>query len=286
MRIGFVTCVELGLSCMEAIYEAGGSLSFAATLRDDLATAKSGRVYLDDFCRSRHIPLFKLRNINDPDAVEAIRAAQLDWLMIIGWSQIARQAVLEAPRLGVLGMHPSLLPVGRGRAAVPWAILLGLPVTGVTLFKLDGGVDTGPILAQERIELAPRETATSLYRRVNEAHRSLILAHWAAIEAGNVQLAAQDSAAATVWVGRTPEQGRLDPSMSVVDADRLVRAVTRPYPGAFVEKEGRRLRIWSAEPIMRRPDTSVSGPDLLEFCDGYLRPIECEWENAPAVTSP
>jgi methionyl-tRNA formyltransferase len=138
MRVGFVTCVQLGLSCMEAIYEAGGELSFAGTLQDHQAVSKSGRVYIDEFCRARGIPLAKFRNVNDADAVEAIRAAQLDWLMIVGWSQIAREPVLAAPRLGVLGMHPTLLPLGRGRAAVPWTILLQLPEAGVTLFKLDG----------------------------------------------------------------------------------------------------------------------------------------------------
>src|SRR5690242_13717067 len=136
-RVGFVTCVQLGLSCMEAIYEVGGKLDLAITLHDETAVAKSGRIYLNEFCAARHIPLVKVRNINDADALAAIASAQLDWLFIVGWSQIARRDVLNAPRKGVLGMHPTLLPQGRGRAAIPWAILLGLPETGVTLFKLD-----------------------------------------------------------------------------------------------------------------------------------------------------
>src|SRR5690606_9799351 len=129
MRVGFVTCVQLGLSCMEAIYEAGGELIFAGSLLDTQAPNKSGRAFLDEFCSLRDIPLMKFRNINAPDALAAIRSAELDWLMIIGWSQIAGERILALPRCGVLGMHPSLLPMGRGRAAVPWAILLDLPET-------------------------------------------------------------------------------------------------------------------------------------------------------------
>jgi methionyl-tRNA formyltransferase len=276
MRVGFVTCVQLGLSCMESIFEAGGTLAFAGTLHDNQATTKSGRVYLDDFCRAHSIPLAKFRNVNDADAVAAISAANLDWLMIIGWSQIARQAVLDVPRLGVIGMHPSLLPVGRGRAAIPWAILLGLPETGVTLFKLDGGVDTGPIIAQLRLPVSPRETATSLYRRVNDAHCSLITSSWPDIVSGQLRLVPQDSGRATTWEARTPEQGRLDPSMSVAEADRLVRAVSRPYPGAFMDLEGRRLRVWTAEPDAAGPP-EVS-ERLLTFRDGVLRAVDWEWE--------
>lgn len=276
MRVGFITCVQLGLSCMQAIYDAGGKLAFAGTLLDSQAPNKSGRVYLDDFCSSHGIPLSKFRNVNDPDALAAIRAADLDWLMIIGWSQIAREQVLATPRLGVLGMHPTLLPVGRGRAAVPWAILLGLPETGVTLFKLDGGVDTGPVVAQVRLPLGARETSSTLYDRVNAAHRTIILDHWASIASGSVALSPQDNSKATEWAGRTPDDGRLDPSMSVAEADRLVRAATRPYPGAFMDLDGRRLRIWQAS-----FEIGSSGPRL-DFRDGSLQAVEYAWEPVPS----
>jgi methionyl-tRNA formyltransferase len=265
---------------MQAIYDAGGELVFAGTLLDTLAQEKSGRVYLDSFCAHHSIPLVKFRNINDPDAVAAIRQANLDWLMIIGWSQIAKGEVLGAPRLGVLGIHPTLLPVGRGRAAVPWAILLNLTETGVTLFKLDGGIDTGPVIAQVRLSLDPRETSTSLYRRVNDAHRSLILENWSRIANGDVALVPQRESLATEWAGRRPEQGRLSQDMSVEDADRLIRAVTRPYPGAFMDVDGRRLRIWRAEPLTGAA-AGEEIPRSVAFKDGFLHLLEAEWEPIP-----
>jgi methionyl-tRNA formyltransferase len=261
---------------MEAIYEAGGRLAFAGTLLDTQAVNKAGRVYLDNFCTHHGVPLTKFRNVNDCEALDAIRDAELDWLMIIGWSQIARQPVLDAPKLGVLGMHPTLLPLGRGRAAIPWAIILGLAVTGVTLFKLDGGVDTGPIAAQVEVPIGPRETATSLYDRVNEAHRTLILENWGRLEAGSLTFAAQDPHRATVWEGRTPDQGRLQSSMTREEADRLIRAVTRPYPGAFADIDGRRLRVWSAAPADTRVDQEQP---VLNFTDGSLLVTEFEWER-------
>jgi len=285
LRFGFVTCVQLGLTCMETIYQCGGKLEFAGTLHDDQARAKSGRVYLDEFCNHRGIPLHKFRNINDPDAVEKIRAAALDWLFVIGWSQIARGPVLEATRLGALGMHPTLLPTGRGRAAIPWAILLGLAETGVTLFKLDTGVDTGPIVAQTRVPISSDESATTLYQKVDQAHRALITVHWEKLAAGRLTPIAQNDDVATEWPGRTPEQGRLDPMMTFAEAEGLVRAVTHPYPGAFIDLEGRRLRIWRAGPVVGALHRETTEPDfpVIRFCDGGLEVLDGQWETPPAV---
>lgn len=277
MRFGFVTCVELGLSCMEAIYACGGALDLAITLEDDMARGKSGRVHIDDFCARHGIDLVKIRNINNEAAIDAIRGRGIDWLFIIGWSQIARQPVLDAPRKGVIGMHPTLLPVGRGRAAIPWAILKQLPETGVTMFKLDDGVDTGPVIAQLAIPLAPAVTATELYARVDEAHVALMKKAFPKLRDGTVELVAQDDSAATEWPGRKPEDGRIDLDGSVHDAERLVRAVTRPYPGAFFDRDGQRTIVWSAR--VAKPGDRDDGAPTLDFPDGRL--ICDEVESAP-----
>ena len=281
LRAGLVTCVELGRSCLREILAAGGSLDCVITLRDDIAVKKSGRVFLDATCAAHDIPLFKVRHINDAESVALLRARALDWLFIIGWSQIAGPDVLAAVRLGVLGMHPTLLPEGRGRAAIPWAILKGLPETGVTMFKLDEGVDTGPIVAQERIPLDAREAATTLYAKVAQAHATLIRRTWPLLVRGAVHLQPQDEARASVWPGRTPEDGRLDPSMSVAEADALVRAVTHPYPGAFVDSPAGRLRVWRGAPA----GSSEATPSALRlaFRDGEYAVLDHQLESRSAA---
>lgn len=267
-RFGFVTCVQLGLSCMEKIYEVGGTLDLVITLQDDQAPTKSGRIYPDAFCEQHGIALIKVRNVNDAEALEAIHHYGIDWLFIIGWSQIAKKPVLDAPRLGALGMHPTLLPRGRGRAAIPWAILKGLDETGVTLFKLDEGVDTGPIVAQVRLPLAPDETATSLYTRVMEAHQTLIAETWDDLVHNRVKVTPQNDAEATYWPQRKPEDGRIASDMSVKEVDRLVRAVTHPYPGAYLERKDDVLRIWAGYPA-----TDANAPDdvaQISLRDGFF----------------
>lgn len=253
---------------MEAIYRAGGALSFAMTLPDDRARTKSGRVYIDDFCVKNGIPLLKSSHVNNPDVIEAIKAAKLDWLFIIGWSQIASEELLNSPLRGVMGMHPTLLPEGRGRAAIPWAILKDLTKTGVTLFKMDAGVDTGPIAAQIEIPLSPETTATHLYDQVDAAHIKLIDQVIPIINSDKLTLREQDHSQATLWPGRKPEDGRINFAGSVHEAEKLVRAVTHPYPGAFYDIGNTRHIVWAAE--ISSDGDAADGPHL-NFTDGILR---------------
>lgn len=267
---------------MQAIYDVGGTLDVALTLEDDMAASKSGRVYLDDFCAARDLDLVKVRNINRPEAVAVLNEYELDWLFIIGWSQIAREEVLAAPRRGVIGMHPTLLPVGRGRAAIPWAILKGLERTGVTMFQLDSGIDTGPILRQRVVELPLGADAGWLYGEVDKAHIDLMREVFPLLQANAITPREQDESAATEWPGRTPEDGEIDLSGSVADAERLVRAVTHPYPGAFVDIEGRRLVVWKAM-VVSDPESNVDDRPRVLFDDGALIATDWEWTEIPTL---
>lgn len=270
-KIAFTTCVQLGLSCIEEIYKVNGELDLLITLKDEEAKNKSGRIYLDEIAEKENIPLLKINNINDQEVIDALKKHEIDWLFIIGWSQIAKKEVLETPTNGCIGMHPTLLPVGRGRAAIPWAIIKGLHETGVTMFKLDEGVDTGEIIGRDIIKLNKNTTATDLYKKVDKAHVELISKFWNDITNDTVVLTKQDESKATTWPGRKPDDGELLNSMTTDEADKLVRAVTHPYPGAFYKEEDKLVRIWSAEVDPHKGKIKLS--------DGYLTPIDYEIEG-------
>lgn len=259
------------MSCIEEIYRIGGSIDLLITLKDEKAKNKSGRIYLDEIANKHSTTLLKIDNINNQEVLSALKEYQIDWLFIIGWSQIARKDVLEAPMYGCIGMHPTLLPVGRGRAAIPWAIIKGLDETGVTMFKLDEGVDTGDIIGQGVIELDQNTTATELYQKVDDMHITLIAKYWDEIVNNKITLTKQNDAVATEWPGRKPEDGEILSSMSMDKVDKLVRAVTHPYPGAFYRDGEKTYRIWSAE------TNKVDG--VIKLCDGYLQLLDYEIEG-------
>jgi methionyl-tRNA formyltransferase len=245
MKFAFCTCVQLGLSCIEASLLEGFKFDLFITLHDHKSKSKSGRIYLDQIAKKNDTELLKINHINDAEVIEKIKEKEIDWLFIIGWSQIANFEVINTPKFGVIGAHPTLLPEGRGRAAIPWAIIKGLKQTGVTFFKMDQGVDTGEILGQQIIPTEDRETATTLYKKVDEAHVSLFLDTVPKLILGNYSLQKQDESKATYWEARTPDDGEIKTSMSPEEVDRLVRATTHPYPGAFYyDDEGNKVIVW------------------------------------------
>ena len=272
MKIAFCTCVQLGKSCIESVYSIGGGFDLLLTLHDHKSEKKSGRIYLDDFAKEFGIPLFKMNHINDANVSEVIKNYEIDWLFIIGWSQIASADFLKVPKKGVIGAHPTLLPIGRGRAAVPWAILKGLDKTGVTFFKMDEGVDTGEILDQFEIAIRKDESATSLYDKVNAAHVVLMKQIWPKLVEGSLVGIKQDESLASYWEGRTVADGELKFSMSLMEVDCLVRATTRPYPGAYkIIDEKTKLILWSGS--LTPQENSIA----VEFHDGVYYAVDYEY---------
>ena len=267
MKFAFVTCVQIGLSCMESIYQNGGELDLIITIPDEKAKKKSGRIYVDDFANTNNIPVLKTNHINDQEAIEAIKEYEIDWLFIIGWSQIASETVINAPKLGAIGAHPTLLPEGRGRAAIPWAIIKGLKQTGVSFFKMDKGVDTGLILGQEIIEINEKETATTLYDKVNVAHENFIKVLYEKLEKNEIIATKQDESKATYWEGRKPKDGQINKAMNMMFVERLVRATTKPYPGAFVINDRHKIIIWEGKPSKEK----IKNNSFVELVlsDGY-----------------
>jgi len=271
MKMAFATCVQLGLGCIEEIFNIGGSLNLLITLNDNKGKNKSGRIYLDEIAKCKNIPLLKINNINDEEVVQALETHEIDWLFIIGWSQIAKKHILNAPKFGCIGMHPTLLPVGRGRAAIPWAIIKGLPETGVTMFKLDEGVDSGEIFGQQKIRLSNQTTATQLYAQANEAHSLLIRKHWHSLLNNSFKLQKQDESMATIWNGRTPADGEILSDMAMDEADKLVRATTHPYPGAFYFNGKNIVRVWQAK--------TCPNSGTFRLSDGFITPLVFENEE-------
>jgi methionyl-tRNA formyltransferase len=139
------------------------------------------------------------------------------------------------------------------------------------MFKLDEGVDTGDIIGQGIIEINENTTATDLYKKVDEMHVSLISKYWDDIINDKITLTKQDESKATIWPGRKPNDGEIFSNMTMDEADKMVRAVTRPYPGAFYKEGNKIIRIWSA-----RVDPDIG---KIKLKDGYLTPIEYEIEE-------
>ena len=176
-----------------------------------------------------------------------MRALEPDLIFVVGWSQLVRDSFIALASEGVFGMHPTLLPRHRGRAPVPWAILTGLARTGVTLFEIvDASADSGSIVGQVTLDVAPDETATTLFARIADAHVELTQELLPQIIARTAPRIPQDPTRASSWPRRTPADGIIDWDTRAPYLYDWVRAQTRPYPGAFTFLGDEKVIVWSA----------------------------------------
>jgi methionyl-tRNA formyltransferase len=246
VRTVWVSFDVIGRRCLEACAETGEEVAAVVTLPGPIDPNRSGQCSFDDL----GVPLIETEDVNSPQTVAAIREAAPDAIFVVGWSQLIRGELLGVAPQGMFGMHPTLLPRHRGRAAIPWTILTGLARTGVTLFEIvDPSADSGPIIGRREVEVEPEETATTLYDKLLEAHVELIREHVPQIAAGRAPRTPQDAKRASAWPKRTPADGIIDWDTRAPYLHDWIRAQTRPYPGAFTYLGDEKLVIWQARPV-------------------------------------
>ena len=250
MRTVWVSFDVVGRRCALASAKVGADVVGIVTLPGPIDPNRSGQCAFDDVAASLGARLVETNDVNDDDTVAAVRALAPELVFVVGWSQLVRDAFIATAAHGIYGMHPTLLPRHRGRAPIPWAILSGLARTGVTLFEItDPTADSGPIVGQAQVEIAPDETATTLFEKIADAHEALVRAYVPQLIDGTAPRLPQDPSRASSWPKRTPADGIIDWETRARYLDAWVRAQTRPYPGAFTFLGDERLVVWRARAV-------------------------------------
>ena len=246
--VGAVGSTEVVL---EAFAQAQGwEVALVVTLPLELSSRHSDFVDLGPQAETLGAEVLRTGKTNDPQTLDAIREARPDYIFVVGWSQLCGSELLAIRPGKVIGYHPAALPRLRGRAALPWTILLDEKITAGSLFWMEEGTDDGDILAQSYFHLAPDETAAQLYEKHMVALREMLEQSLPLLADGNEPRRVQDERYATWAAKRTARDGLIDWNADAAAIDRLVRAVGRPYPGAFTNVGGDRLVIWSSEPVL------------------------------------
>src|SRR5207244_5277927 len=217
-----------GEPTLNQLREAGHEVALVVTQPD--RAAGRGLKLLQSGIKRRALQLdlevFQPERIRDDAAQSRIRQAGAEVMVVVAYGQILPASLITAPRLGTLNVHASLLPRHRGPAPVEWAILSGDTETGVTIMQMDAGVDTGPILTQERVAIAPDESAGRLEGELAALGGRLLVRSLEDYAAGRIHPLPQPAEGATRAPRLTSEDGKLDPTrMSAEEMDRRVRAL-------------------------------------------------------------
>lgn len=297
---------NMGIAGIRALLDHGFTIPMVLSHEDD---PKENRWFgsVADFCRSRGIPVFTPADVHSAPWPDRIRTAAPDLLFSFYYRSMLKKEVLGIPRLGALNLHGSLLPKYRGRAPVNWVLVKGEAETGVTLHFMTEKPDAGDIVGQAAVPIAFDDTALTLFGKMESAASRLLDDLLPRIARGDIPRRANDLARGSYFGGRRPEDGRIDWSRPALEIYNLVRAVTRPYPGAFADLSGERFTVWWAVPLRGETGRSLSpgtirvagGPAyamaggcvapvtaprraVVETGDGWLQLEEIEWRSRTA----
>ena len=214
-----------------------------------------------------NIPVHQPEKIRSLEARDVLQHLAPDCIVIIAYGQIIPAALLNIPKLGWINLHASLLPKYRGAAPINWAIANGETQTGVTSMRIDAGMDTGDILMQEEIDIAPEETAPELTESMAEAGAPLMLETLRGIAAGKLVARAQNNGEATYAPLLKKEDGRIDWNRSAQEIYNRMRGFA-PWPGAYTSFRRQTCHLW-AEPFSLRP-VNVGAPGTISREDTQI----------------
>lgn len=224
----------------------------------------------ESFDALRGVPLLTSADASRDDAVLAMKDdCPPDFTFVIDFGQIIREPILAwEEAVGCLNIHPSLLPLYRGAAPVQRALMDGAAETGVTVFKLAAGMDCGPVLLREKIEIRPDDDTGTLLERASEAGTRAFIEYASAAPLAGWRFTPQDDALATRAPKISKEEERVDWSNPAVKIANQIRAL-RPAPGAWTTIRGKRLRLIEAFPLDPPQDNESPPGTLLGATDGH-----------------
>jgi methionyl-tRNA formyltransferase len=238
------------------------------------------------------VPVFQPEKLRRPEALDALSRWEADVFVVAAFGQILPQAVLDMPAHGCLNIHASLLPRWRGAAPIQAAIRAGDAESGVTIMRMDAGLDTGPVLTQRALALEVGETGRSLHDKLSQMGADLLIETLPGYLSGDILPQPQDDALATFAPRVEKEDGRIDWSLPAVEIERMVRAYM-PWPGTYTIWSGRLLKLISAALVATHGDAAntqvgkvvtYNGHIVIGTGSGLIAPLRVQLEGKSVVS--
>ncbi len=271
-RIGIAGCKHTTLELIDALCRAGFKPDQLITISPEEGQRAEVAGYMDlrDPMQKRGIPVYTAQSYslkNETDQA-AILPLKLDALFVMGWQRLIPEWFLNSLSIGAFGMHGSSkrLPYGRGRSPLNWSLIQNKTAFFTHLFRYDPGVDSGQVAGVQVFEITPFDTCLTLHHKNTLSMIQLVIRLLPNLLNGTAKLEPQPTEGATYYPKRSPDDGAIDWQDSVGDIYNLIRAVTRPFAGAFTylnNDEKRRLTIWRAIPFDPHLFSDVTEPGRL-----------------------
>ncbi len=248
MKIGFFGTPDFVLNFLDTLYKSDNKISFIVTAPDrpkgrgQIITAPSPKRFAID----RNIPFYQPEDIKDDDFIKLLKGFDTDIFVVIAYGKKLPKKILDIPKFGAFNVHFSLLPRWRGAAPVNWAILSGDTKTGVTIMKMDEGLDTGDIFLQKEVEIGFYDTTIDVFNKLIPIGVELLVRGINKLENGYVKFIKQDDSLATYARSFKKNDGLINWSKDALIIHNMVRGL-QPWPGAFTKIKGKIVKIWKTD---------------------------------------
>ena len=249
MRVVFMGTPDFAAGILEAVVLAGHEVVLAVSQPDKPKGRGKALQFppVKEYAISHGIEVYQPRKVREAECVEFIRERQPEIIVVAAFGQILPKELLDLPKYGCINVHASLLPKYRGAAPIQWAVINGDKVSGVTIMRMDVGLDTGDIIETAETEISPEETGGSLFDKLEKLGAKLLVETMEKIENGTARYTKQEESQAS-------HVGMIDKSMvdidwkkSAVEIENLIRGLN-PWPSAYTRLNGKTLKIWKALP--------------------------------------
>ena len=293
MRVLFAGTPEFAVPPLQALLDSGHEVVAAYTQPD--RPAGRGRKLqaspIKQLAQQHGVPVCQPTTLRDSDALALWQAWNADVAVVVAYGLILPQAALDAPRLGCVNIHASLLPRWRGAAPIQRAIEAGDDTSGVCFMRMEAGLDTGPVLARHAMTIDDQTTGGSLHDALAALGGAHIVTTLDALGAGTLNSQPQDDDAASYAAKLSKAEAQIDWTRSATDINRQVRAFN-PWPVAASALAGEQVRIWQARPLSLptpEPAGTIIQADSDAICvatgHGVLGITELQWPGGKRLSA-
>lgn len=242
MNILFMGGHELGAKTLEHLINNNVNVVGVVVSKNDNDWYRG----VDEVADKFNLNLYEEKNINDQNFFNKIKSLNLDLIVCVNFDQILKKDIINLPTIGCINTHASLLPKYRGRAPLNWAMINGEEYSGVTVHFIDESIDTGDIILQEKIKIDEDYYISDLLNKVKNIYPKIVLNAIKTLESNNLNLIKPDLSKGFYVNKRTKDDGKIDFSKPSKDIMNFIKAISKPYPGAFLYHNNKKIIIWRA----------------------------------------
>ena len=295
MKIVFMGTPVYALACLKGLYEGGHEVLAVLTQPDKPQGRKQELVPspVKAFAIEKGLAIYQPKRAKSKDCYAYLQGLATDVYVVAAYGQILPQRLLDIAPLGAVNVHASLLPKYRGASPIQQAILNGDSETGITIMQMDEGIDTGDILMTQAVAIDDDDTGGSLHDKLVKVAPPLLLRALAAIEDGSIRPMKQDDALSSYAPILKRDMGKIDWNRPALDILNLIRGFN-PYPGAYMELAGRRVKVWQAVATAIQADGAAVGEVVkpcpkeglfIKAADGVVHIISLQQEGKRRMTA-